>query len=135
MCDTCGCNVTDGNRHLLRDESRLAHTADGHRSIEVLQGLLHLGDRCLHHVESGGSIDRSRAGSEEGEQQGDWVLDSDAQSEITIRGSEIYVRYEGRFRLARFLSRSFWSDVPLAVTVSMYARMTAYRALRKTKGL
>ncbi|MCP3971474.1 MAG: DUF1036 domain-containing protein [Rhodobacteraceae bacterium] len=35
--------------------------------------------------------------------QGDWVLSSDRESEITIRGSEIHVRYEGVFRLTRFL--------------------------------
>ncbi len=36
--------------------------------------------------------------------QGDWVNAGDDRSEITIRGSEIYVRFNGDFRAARFLS-------------------------------
>lgn len=35
--------------------------------------------------------------------QGDWVSAGDAKSVITIRGSEIYVRYDGAFRLTRFM--------------------------------
>ncbi|MCG6901208.1 MAG: DUF1036 domain-containing protein [Rhodobacter sp.] len=35
--------------------------------------------------------------------QGDWVSVQDPKSEITIRGSEMYVRYDGVFRLTRFL--------------------------------
>ncbi len=38
-----------------------------------------------------------------GKIQGDWISDRDRLSEITIRGSEIYVRYDGEFRAARFL--------------------------------
>lgn len=34
--------------------------------------------------------------------QGTWVSQTDALSEITIRGSEIYVRYEDAFKAARF---------------------------------
>lgn len=40
MCDNCGCNVTDANRHLLEDER---HT------IEVLEDLLHENDRQADH--------------------------------------------------------------------------------------
>ena len=29
MCDTCGCNITDGNRHLVSPGGRLAQTEDG----------------------------------------------------------------------------------------------------------
>lgn len=36
--------------------------------------------------------------------QGDWVSVADRMSEITIRGSELYVRYEGKFKAARFWS-------------------------------
>jgi len=35
MCDTCGCNVTPGNAHLLKDR----HGQDG-PAVDVLRGLL-----------------------------------------------------------------------------------------------
>ncbi len=38
MCDTCGCNVTPGNEHLV-----------GHESVEVLQGLLDANDHQAAH--------------------------------------------------------------------------------------
>jgi hydrogenase nickel incorporation protein HypB len=44
MCDTCGCNVTAGNAHLLRD----ADGRDG-PGVEVLRGLLHANDQAAHH--------------------------------------------------------------------------------------
>lgn len=40
MCDTCGCNITPGNAHLVAGEGRHAHTADGRASVEVLSNLL-----------------------------------------------------------------------------------------------
>jgi hydrogenase nickel incorporation protein HypB len=40
MCDNCGCNVTDANRHLIEDER---HT------IEVLEDLLHQNDVQADH--------------------------------------------------------------------------------------
>ena len=40
MCDTCGCNVTPGNEHLVAAGGHLAHTSSGSESIEVLKGLL-----------------------------------------------------------------------------------------------
>jgi hydrogenase nickel incorporation protein HypB len=49
MCDTCGCNITPGNVHLVEGEGRLAHTADGKAAIEVLQGLLHENDHQAAH--------------------------------------------------------------------------------------
>ncbi|MEI6413348.1 MAG: hydrogenase nickel incorporation protein HypB [Pseudomonadota bacterium] len=49
MCDSCGCNLTTGNRHLVETGGALAVTADGHGSIEVLQGLLEANDRQAHH--------------------------------------------------------------------------------------
>jgi len=49
MCDTCGCNVTPGNRNLVEDGGRLARTADGHESLEVLEGLLAENDHCAEH--------------------------------------------------------------------------------------
>ncbi len=49
MCNTCGCNVTDGNRHLLAEDGPLARTAAGHDAVEVLQGLLSANDRVAAH--------------------------------------------------------------------------------------
>jgi len=40
MCDNCGCNVTEGNRHLVEAD---------HRTIEVLEDLLHENDRQADH--------------------------------------------------------------------------------------
>ncbi|EIC22404.1 hydrogenase nickel incorporation protein HypB [Thiorhodovibrio frisius] len=40
MCDTCGCNVTPGNAHLVTGNGPYAHTADGQASVEVLSNLL-----------------------------------------------------------------------------------------------
>jgi len=47
MCDTCGCNVTPGNRHLAEE---------GH-AVEVLQGLLHANDHQARH--NRGHLDRA----------------------------------------------------------------------------
>lgn len=49
MCDTCGCNVTDGNRHLLAEGGALAHTGSGNESVEVLKGLLDANDHEAAH--------------------------------------------------------------------------------------
>jgi len=49
MCDTCGCNVTDANRHLLEGEGRLAQTESGREAITVLQGLLSENDHVAAH--------------------------------------------------------------------------------------
>jgi len=49
MCDTCGCNVTPGNEHLVKTGGHLAHTSSGSESIEVLQGLLHANDHQARH--------------------------------------------------------------------------------------
>jgi hydrogenase nickel incorporation protein HypB len=49
MCDTCGCNVTPGNAHLVTGEGILAHTSSGSESVEVLQGLLEANDRQARH--------------------------------------------------------------------------------------
>ena len=39
MCDTCGCNITPGNQHLVKPEGKLGKTPEGRASIEVLSGL------------------------------------------------------------------------------------------------
>jgi len=49
MCDTCGCNVTEGNRHLLEGDGKLAHTPSGREAISVLQGLLSENDHVAAH--------------------------------------------------------------------------------------
>lgn len=49
MCDTCGCNVTPGNRHLVEAGGTLARTRHGHESLDVLEGLLHANDHQAEH--------------------------------------------------------------------------------------
>lgn len=49
MCNTCGCNLTPGNEHLVEAGGHLHKTADGHESVEVLSGLLHANDEQAAH--------------------------------------------------------------------------------------
>lgn len=49
MCDTCGCNITPGNEHLVAAGGHLAHTAAGNESVEVLKGLLDANDHQASH--------------------------------------------------------------------------------------
>jgi hydrogenase nickel incorporation protein HypB len=49
MCDTCGCNVTPGNQHLVADGGPLARTASGREAVDVLQGLLSANDHAAAH--------------------------------------------------------------------------------------
>lgn len=49
MCDTCGCNVTPGNEHLVAAGGHLAKTATGHESVEVLKSLLDANDHQAGH--------------------------------------------------------------------------------------
>ena len=49
MCDTCGCNITPGNRHLVKGNGRHAATPDGRAAIQVLEGLLSENDRQAAH--------------------------------------------------------------------------------------
>ncbi|MBI5462731.1 MAG: hydrogenase nickel incorporation protein HypB [Gammaproteobacteria bacterium] len=49
MCDTCGCNITPGNAHLLRNDGPLARSADGREAITLLKGLLSENDRQAAH--------------------------------------------------------------------------------------
>jgi len=48
MCDTCGCNLTPGNRHLIEPGGELEHI-DGRQSIEVLEHLLSANDHEARH--------------------------------------------------------------------------------------
>ena len=49
MCDTCGCNITPGNAHLVRNDGPLARSADGREAITLLKGLLSENDRQAAH--------------------------------------------------------------------------------------
>ena len=49
MCDTCGCNVTPGNVHLVKPGGRLSKTENGHEAIDVLHGLLDANDHTAAH--------------------------------------------------------------------------------------
>ena len=49
MCDTCGCNVTEGNRHLVQEGGAHEHTASGAESVSVLRALLDENDRLAAH--------------------------------------------------------------------------------------
>ena len=49
MCDSCGCNVTTGNRHLVEEGGRFSHTAHGSESVEVLDNLLRANDHEAQH--------------------------------------------------------------------------------------
>jgi hydrogenase nickel incorporation protein HypB len=49
MCDTCGCNITHGNAHLVTGEGKLAQTEDGKSAVTVLQNLLTENDHQAAH--------------------------------------------------------------------------------------
>jgi hydrogenase nickel incorporation protein HypB len=49
MCDTCGCNVTPGNEHLVRADGKLAQTGDGRQAVTVLKSLLSENDHQAAH--------------------------------------------------------------------------------------
>jgi hydrogenase nickel incorporation protein HypB len=49
MCDTCGCNVTHGNAHLLQAGGKLEKTESGHESVSVLRNLLQENDHTAAH--------------------------------------------------------------------------------------
>ncbi len=52
MCDTCGCNVTEGNRNLIETGGKHAKTSEGNEAVEVLQNLLHENNhRAAHNRE------------------------------------------------------------------------------------
>lgn len=49
MCETCGCTITPGNRHLVLAKGKLEHTSDGKATVEVLTSLLHENDHQAAH--------------------------------------------------------------------------------------
>lgn len=52
MCDTCGCNITPGNEHLIQANGKLATTKSGAAAVDVLTNLLSENDhQALHNCE------------------------------------------------------------------------------------
>ena len=49
MCDTCGCNITPGNQHLVRADGKLARTEHGKLAVTVLKSLLSENDQQAMH--------------------------------------------------------------------------------------
>ena len=49
MCDTCGCNITPGNEHLISAGGKLEKTGSGREAITVLHDLLHENDHTARH--------------------------------------------------------------------------------------
>ncbi len=49
MCDTCGCNITKANQHLLKPGGKFYRTAEGHEAVTVLKGLLSENDHTANH--------------------------------------------------------------------------------------
>jgi len=49
MCDTCGCNITHGNQHLISPGGKLEKTESGRESVTVLHSLLHENDHAAVH--------------------------------------------------------------------------------------
>ncbi len=47
MCETCGCNITSGNEHLVKAGGKL--NEDGKQAVTVLQSLMHENDRQAAH--------------------------------------------------------------------------------------
>lgn len=49
MCDTCGCNITPGNKHLIEQQGKLSKTEQGNDAVDVLQSLLHENNHQAQH--------------------------------------------------------------------------------------
>ncbi len=49
MCDTCGCNITHGNEHLISVGGKLEKTDSGQEAVTVLRSLLHENDHTALH--------------------------------------------------------------------------------------
>ena len=49
MCDTCGCNITEGNQHLISAGGKLEKTESGREAVTVLHSLLHENDHTALH--------------------------------------------------------------------------------------
>jgi hydrogenase nickel incorporation protein HypB len=49
MCDTCGCNITQANEHLIAPGGKLEKTQSDREAVTVLRNLLHENDHTAHH--------------------------------------------------------------------------------------
>jgi hydrogenase nickel incorporation protein HypB len=49
MCDTCGCNITPGNRHLVAPGGKFSRVDKGKTAVDVLQSLLSENDHQAAH--------------------------------------------------------------------------------------
>ena len=49
MCDTCGCNITHANQHLIKPGGKLSRVEDGREAVTVLQNLLSENDHVAGH--------------------------------------------------------------------------------------
>jgi hydrogenase nickel incorporation protein HypB len=49
MCDSCGCNVTPGNQHLVKPNGKLAKTREGLSAVKILKSLLSENDHQAAH--------------------------------------------------------------------------------------
>jgi hydrogenase nickel incorporation protein HypB len=49
MCETCGCNITPGNEHLVKAGGKHAQTEDGRAAVTVLESLLSENDHQAAH--------------------------------------------------------------------------------------
>ena len=49
MCDTCGCNITSGNKHLIKPGGKLSLASNGKTSITVLKNLMTENDDVAKH--------------------------------------------------------------------------------------
>ena len=49
MCDTCGCNITHANQHLIKPGGKLSRVEDGREAVTVLKNLLSENDHVAGH--------------------------------------------------------------------------------------
>jgi hydrogenase nickel incorporation protein HypB len=49
MCDTCGCNITHGNKHLVAPGGKFSKVENGNTAVDVLQNLLSENDHQAAH--------------------------------------------------------------------------------------
>ena len=60
MCDTCGCNITPGNQHLVAEGGKLETDTSGKKVVDVLHSLLHENDHQAghnrHHFNAHGTL-------------------------------------------------------------------------------
>jgi len=49
VCDTCGCNITSGNQHLIKPGGKLSLANNGATSISVLKSLMNENDQVAAH--------------------------------------------------------------------------------------